>query len=130
LFGEQLGLAEVTDFAYQATVIPSVTTAELNLDILGKVESSMGDLFLAQLFDQCSIDANPPVQSKMVSEVQQESSTKGWFDPRNKNDNGGGRQRRQLRFLQGTSGGLGGFSTRPRDTVVEGGMLLFIEYNG
>ena len=65
--------------------------AELNLDILPKIESLMAQGILAKLFDQCAIDADTAVPERT----------------------GLGRQ------LQRAS--LEGLSIRPRDTVIEEG---------
>jgi hypothetical protein len=90
LFGSQLGLAEETEFFYQATVVPSVTAAELDLDILGRVENLMAGFVLSGLFARCAdIDAQP---SKLRRVLQDAGNIEGW-------------------------------SLRPRDTVVEGGMF-------
>jgi hypothetical protein len=102
VFGSQIGLREEQTFAYQAIVIPSVTAAELNLNILNKVETTMGERVLAGVFDQCGIDA--------IS-VQDSKQNRRWS-----RDYNNGRMLRQLQ-----SGTLTGFSTRPRDTVAEGG---------
>ena len=102
LFGSQGGIAEVTEFAYQAIVDSTVTSTDLNLSILGKVETSIGEGILRQIFPQCSDGATSV----------QRSSNNQW-------------DRRRTRFLQ--TGQLEGFSTRPRDTVVEGGMKFFLE---
>ena len=50
LYGQKLGLSTEFRFLYQAQVIPSVTVADLNLDIVPKVEVQMGNDLLPKLF--------------------------------------------------------------------------------
>ena len=77
LFGSQLGLAEETEYFYQATVVPSVTAAELNLDILGRVEDLMAGFVLSGLFARCSdIEAQPSKRLRRV--LQDAGNIEGW----------------------------------------------------
>jgi len=50
LYGQKLGLSSEFRFLYQAQVIPSMTVADLNLDIVPKVEVQMGNDLLPKLF--------------------------------------------------------------------------------
>lgn len=119
VFGSQVGFSEEITFAYQVRVIPSVTAAELNLNALNSVETSMGDRILERLFDQCV---------PITSGIQRSSDeTGGYGPPRNGNRErgyiyGSGGRARYLRALQLND--LEGFSTRPRDTVADGGKLF------
>ena len=96
LFGSAVGLSEELKFYYQVQVIPSVTTSEMNLDVLVILERSIGERVLPRVFDQCL------------------STTATARAGTNRN--------RHLRILQGVE--LQGFSTRPRDTVIDGGKYL------
>ena len=92
LFGSQLGLSEETEFAYQATVNPSVTAAELDLDILQRVERAMAPLVLEQLFNRCS-PSDGSATERMTGQ--------------------------RLRKLQ--SAEIEGWSTKPSDIVIQDG---------
>jgi hypothetical protein len=112
LFGSMVGLAEETEFAYQATVTPSVTKEELDLDVLGKVQTLMGVGILSRIFQQCSSDA----VAQQSKENQENSQSKARD---NKNPWG-----RRLRNLQ--TGQLEGFSVKPKDFVYDGGKCLLV----
>lgn len=108
LFGSMVGISEETEFAYQATVIPSVTKDELDLDILPKAQDSMGVGILGRLFPQCVGDAVTQQTSKDVQvQRQRPGANRPWG--------------RHLRFLQQE---LEGFTVNPRDLVVEGRKFL------
>jgi hypothetical protein len=116
LFGADVGIAQEFTFTYQTIVIPSVTVAELNIDMLKSLEDLMGNEIISRTFPQCSND--PGVQESLAKSVaspppQQLSSSSNY----NYNSNN-----RKQRGLQGSgTSSLDGFSIRPRDTVVEGG---------
>jgi hypothetical protein len=97
LFGSALGISEELKYYYQLQVIPSVTISEMNLNVLNNVERSIGERVLPRVFDQCA-----------GTSAASRSSTNG---------------NRRLRALEGTE--LEGFSTRPRDTVIEGGKQCY-----
>ena len=93
LFGSAVGLSEELKFYYQVQVIPSVTSSEMNLNVLIILERSIGERVLPRVFDQC-------VSTSATARA-------------------GTTRNRRLRTLQGVE--LQGFSTRPRDTVIDGG---------
>ena len=126
LFGTQLGLAEVTTFSYQATVIQSVTSGELNLNLLSKVETTMGERILERIIDQCAIPTGEQRHAPLYTSITTVGQHKvlNPFGSSSKEETGNGRRRLQRskdRMLQ-QPGMIEGFSIRPRDIVVEGGM--------
>jgi hypothetical protein len=54
LYGSQLGFAEVSEYSYQVTTIPSVTAEELDLFVLSNVEEALARGVLQQLFEECN----------------------------------------------------------------------------
>lgn len=116
LFGSQVGLSEELVFYYQVQVAPSVTASEVNLNALNSVETAIGEQVLPRFFDQCVGGTAPVAQTARSSSMQQANFQQG-AKTRQKNSSGN----RHLRALQSTE--LGGFSTRPRDTVVDGGKI-------
>ena len=118
-FGAQIGLAQEIDFIYQTIVIPSVTSTELNRDILNNIEIAMGDQALERIFDQCSLAAvsQSRMHQKRSQEIEHPWNWKGSVD------SSGNRRMRSLRTLQGQDE-MTGISIRPRDTVIEEGEIL------
>jgi hypothetical protein len=119
LFGADVGISTEIAFTYQTLVIPSVTVPELNLDILGKVETDMGNEIVARTFPQCSDEVAALISTnKTISRTGEYSK----FNSRG---------RHLVRRMQTTDGGttsLEGFSTRPRDVVVEGGVYSDVQH--
>jgi hypothetical protein len=128
LFGSDVGLAEEFAFTYQTVVIPSVTVAELNIDMLPRLEQDMGDTILTQTLPQCS-DESSTTDESLSRSISHESTQQltssnndqlasARYDTGSYRNSGSTRQRRTL---QGDSSELNGFTTRPRDVVNEGG---------
>jgi hypothetical protein len=116
LFGSQVGISQELVFAYQMQVIPSVTESEINLNVLNAIETAIGESVVERVFDQCSATSSTAQKRSSTNRNKPNEATS-----RDKRDHNGNRLR-QLRALQNVE--LGGFSTRPRDTVVEDGTFF------
>ncbi|KAL3904948.1 MAG: hypothetical protein SGILL_009872, partial [Bacillariaceae sp.] len=131
LFGSDVGIAQEFAFTYQTLVIPSVTVAELNIDMLAALEEDMGNEILMRSLPQCSGD--PVITESLAKEMSSQYNSGGGSAPQqqtrsagNNNDNlataryntgtysnvNPGGRRRQLQMDD-----VAGFSTRPRDVV-------------
>jgi hypothetical protein len=61
LFGSQLGFAEVYEYSYEITTIPSVTAEEVDLFVLPNIEMALSQGVLEKLFESCNPDSQTSV---------------------------------------------------------------------
>jgi hypothetical protein len=137
LYGSQLGFAEVSQYSYQVTTIPSVTVEELNSFVLPNIEDAIVRGVLPQIFESCNtVTSSTNVnQNDDVTSPPTPTSLNGYvlvgdtYVYSHENKRGRQRARREMmmyeyRMMQSGSNTppqqIEGVSTQPPDEVAEG----------